>query len=404
MSVTTDFNAALANVLSDIGEKTNREEILSIIYHHLFDETRFNKSKRPSALKKINEATRSRFTMNDVRHAGKKPEKLIVTDKLSGQVDIPVRVMGEVNEQVSQAETVPVTPTETDAMTHLENTMKEENQPLAQQLLERSQGARAAYEEQAGASSWSDSNDSDEVVEVLGVTFKADNILSYTIDAWLINGGLPTHLKTELEELVKSQDHSSPAGALRAFLDDHPELSQEFINQYSKAVKDINATGVEAEKARRDAAKAQRQAPGTFKERVVYTLRGGREEGFGSGAVAAAAAIIGGGVEMASRGNVSIGSVVGTGLGAAAGYFAAEKAEGLMKSEPGRYIVSGSIGLILGGAGSNLGRTTQGLLGFGPQQPQGEPVATVSVREQVTAQPEPVPQSQGILATVAALF
>ncbi|WP_228493080.1 hypothetical protein, partial [Pseudomonas aeruginosa] len=81
-------------------------------------------------------------------------------------------------------------------------------------------------------------------------------------------------------------------------------LSQEFINQYSKAVKDINATGVEAEKARRDAAKAQRQAPGTFKERVVYTLRGGREEGFGSGVVAAAAAIIGGGVEMASRGNV----------------------------------------------------------------------------------------------------
>ncbi|WP_228493097.1 hypothetical protein, partial [Pseudomonas aeruginosa] len=60
MSVTTDFNAALANVLSDIGEKTDREEILSIIYHHLFDETRFNKSKRPSALKKINEATRSR--------------------------------------------------------------------------------------------------------------------------------------------------------------------------------------------------------------------------------------------------------------------------------------------------------------------------------------------------------
>lgn len=101
------------------------------------------------------------------------------------------------------------------------------------------------------------------------------------------------------------------------------------------------------------------EAPTTFGEKVMTTLRGNRKEGFSSGVVAAAAAVVGGGIEMAVRGDISVGSAVGTALGATAGYFAANAAEGLMESETGRYLLSGSIGLVAGGLGSRGGSMAQ---------------------------------------------
>jgi len=103
-------------------------------------------------------------------------------------------------------------------------------------------------------------------------------------------------------------------------------------------------------------------APATITDRVMTTLRGNRKEGFSSGVVAAAAAVVGGGIEMAVRGDVSIGSAVGTALGATAGYFAANAAEDLMESETGRYLLSGSIGLVAGGLGSRGGNLAQSAL------------------------------------------
>ncbi|MNM27154.1 hypothetical protein D3C81_376390 [compost metagenome] len=99
--------------------------------------------------------------------------------------------------------------------------------------------------------------------------------------------------------------------------------------------------------------------PDTFGSKVMRTMRGNRETGFSSGVVAAAAAVVGGGAEMFFRGGPSIGSGVGTAVGAVGGYFAAEAAEKLMNSETGRYILAGSIGLVAGGVGSSLGRTVE---------------------------------------------
>lgn len=92
---------------------------------------------------------------------------------------------------------------------------------------------------------------------------------------------------------------------------------------------------------------------------VMTTLRGDRKEGFSSGVVAAAAAVLGGGIEMAVRGNLSAGSVAGVALGATASYFAANAVEDVMESETGRYLLSGSIGLVVGGLSSRAGSIVQ---------------------------------------------
>lgn len=93
--------------------------------------------------------------------------------------------------------------------------------------------------------------------------------------------------------------------------------------------------------------------------KVMTTLRGDRKEGFSSGVVAAAAAVVGGGIEMAVRGNLSVGSSVGIALGATASYFAANAVEDVMESETGRYLLSGSVGLVIGGLSSRAGSIVQ---------------------------------------------
>lgn len=96
------------------------------------------------------------------------------------------------------------------------------------------------------------------------------------------------------------------------------------------------------------------------KEKFMTTIRGNRESGFSSGVVAAATAVVGGGLEMAFKGSATIGSGVGTALGATGAYFLGNATEKMMESETGRYLLAGAIGVVAGGLGSRLGREVQG--------------------------------------------
>lgn len=96
------------------------------------------------------------------------------------------------------------------------------------------------------------------------------------------------------------------------------------------------------------------------KEKFMTTIRGNRETGFSSGVVAAATAVVGGGLEMAFKGSATIGSGVGTALGATGAYFLGNATEKMMESETGRYLLAGAIGVVAGGLGSRLGREVQG--------------------------------------------
>ena len=92
----------------------------------------------------------------------------------------------------------------------------------------------------------------------------------------------------------------------------------------------------------------------------MTTIRGNRETGFSSGTVAAATALVGGGLEMAFKGSASIGAGVGTAVGATGAYFLGNATEKLMETETGRYLLAGAIGVVAGGLGSRLGREVQG--------------------------------------------
>lgn len=144
----------------------------------------------------------------------------------------------------------------------------------------------------------------------------------------------------------------------------HPNLDEmagfeKLCNTYPDIAKKFTAfIFIPANLLKTEAAAVAAEAD-TFGAKVMRTMRGNRETGFSSGVVAAAAAVVGGGAEMFMRGGVSIGSGVGTAVGAVGGYFAAEAAEKLMSSETGRYILAGSIGLVAGGVGSSLGRTVE---------------------------------------------
>lgn len=96
------------------------------------------------------------------------------------------------------------------------------------------------------------------------------------------------------------------------------------------------------------------------KEKFMTTIRGNRETGFSSGTVAAATALVGGGLEMAFKGSASIGAGVGTAVGATGAYFLGNATEKLMETETGRYLLAGAIGVVAGGLGSRLGREVQG--------------------------------------------
>jgi hypothetical protein len=138
------------------------------------------------------------------------------------------------------------------------------------------------------------------------------------------------------------------------------------------------------------------EAPG-LKERVMTTIRGNRETGFSSGVVAATTALVGGGLEMAFKGNATIGSGVGTAVGATGAYFLAESTDKLMDSETGRYLLAGAIGVVAGGLGSRIGRGVQD----GYLNPSSEVAGAL---ETLPGAPVPAPQPGGLVGNSEALL
>lgn len=87
-----------------------------------------------------------------------------------------------------------------------------------------------------------------------------------------------------------------------------------------------------------------------------WSLTGERDEGIRSSWIAAGGAVIGGGMEMAACGGLTMGSGIGTLAGAVGAFFVGEMVDDNIESQFGRYVLAGTIGLGLGAAGASLGR------------------------------------------------
>lgn len=132
----------------------------------------------------------------------------------------------------------------------------------------------------------------------------------------------------------------------------------------------------------------------TAEAKSRFTLTGERDEGIRTSWVAAGAAVIGGGMEMFARGGLTLGSAVGTVLGAGASFFAGEMVDEHIESQFGRYVAGGTLGLALGGAGSALGRSVL----------PGAPLLGNTMNAELPAPSAPVFQTPaGISASLAGL-
>ena len=80
-----------------------------------------------------------------------------------------------------------------------------------------------------------------------------------------------------------------------------------------------------------------------------------RDGGFDSAWIGVGAAVVGGGLSMLAKGEVTLGGILGTAAGAGGAYFLSNQFDDKFEGDFGRYLVAGSIGLALGGVGSHLG-------------------------------------------------
>jgi hypothetical protein len=104
------------------------------------------------------------------------------------------------------------------------------------------------------------------------------------------------------------------------------------------------------------ASKANTGIEATAEAKSRFSFTGDRDEGIRTSWVAAGSAVIGGGIEMFARGGLTLGSAVGTVLGAGASFFGGELVDEHIEGDFGRYVAGGTLGLILGAGGSALGR------------------------------------------------
>lgn len=117
---------------------------------------------------------------------------------------------------------------------------------------------------------------------------------------------------------------------------------------------------------------------------VEFQKTAAGEGGIESKWIGLGAAVIGGGLSLLSKGEVTTGGLLGLAAGATGAYFLSDKFDGSFEGDFARYLVSGSIGLVLGGAGSHLGAMALDsilptkLLGG---QVDGEPLPVITIQK-----------------------
>jgi len=340
----------------------------------IHDETLFTKAQRPNALKAVNKQLGTKFNMTAIKKAVRTPpEKAIHVDGLHGTADLPTAAKPVVTEPVDPAAQVAAAAAGTDftlvgGVAEQPNLNSNTTTELSQEntvetLATRVKDARdsraagnnvepirptndAAEAPVAPAAAAADNatpsklsmNQYNDVLAQIGITTEEQVI--NLINVFFANHFALSFSYKSVEELYKDESHKTKFGTWVGLNESNTVAFLTFAESWVTT-------------------QAPKAAPQSFTEKVATTLRGNRENGFSSGVVAAATAVIGGAAEMAFRGNLNIGSSVGTLAGATAGYFAAEAAESMMDSETGRYILAGSIGLVAGGLGSRLGRSVQ---------------------------------------------
>jgi len=391
-------------------DKKPRNEVLIVLNQLIHDTELFSQKQRANVVREVNKAFGLKVSMNEIKRAIKtvntaKPGKATPVDGLSGNATLDLENRNtDAQEQTAPAAPAPVVATERPARkrgetfslkgdaatsptlstTQEANTMRTVKETLSAVSAHIAVDAPQTHEEKVAQLiailNASGATTEEGRVELINGFIAANPSLSvtwnlmkaYPASADGIAGTLVAYLEIDQGNKDKFEAYLAPVTGVEqpapvAALGTAAAAAA--INTASAANPPAPANTAEADVADAIAAAAApaiaaavaAAAPApTVKERVLTTIRGNRQTGFSSGVVAAATAIVGGGLEMAFKGSATIGSGVGTAVGATGAYFLGNATEKMMESETGRYLVAGAIGVVAGGLGSRLGREVQG--------------------------------------------
>ena len=387
---------SVAHVVAEMSaSKAKGDERLVELNKFLFDETVFGKSQRAPALKQINNKLGTNFTMSLVKKAVKQPGRPVRVDGLSGSAVInnQPKPSNEGNAEGEDMKEGKVANLHNIRVNAAGERIVDIFKNHGMDLLGQPDGLKIVVQSMTAVAGWinlADKEVSDkffaglEKAKLTGKEETLDELAEWVLatDAYIAFEQLAASLA---DGIVIAQSHVHTA-------DTNSNTTQENIDmqtQQTASVTHLNTAAGAAAAGTPGVADAVTEASltvatnekGAFNnvlDKINTAVRGKRETGFSSGAVAAAAAILGGSAEIILRGNLSIGSGVGTLGGAVGAYFAAEALDGVMKSETGRYVVAGSVGLVAGGLGSRLGRVGELAL-FGTVEQIGEDGVVLNV-------------------------
>ena len=390
------------------GEKKARNEILVELNKLIHDPELFAQRQRSNAVREINKAFGLKLTMNEIKRAIKtvntaKPEAATPVDGLSGKATLDIEQAAHKGSDETGTTTAPAakpaggkrgqsaakaadnnsTTSATSSNTQESTAMRTVKETLqavsdrinvdAPQSHEEKVAALNAILNAAGATT------EEARLELINGFISANPTLSVTWNLMKaypqgehgIVGTLVAYLEIDQGNKDKFQSYLAPVAGV-----EEPAAPVAPVADLGTAAATaaINtAAAADPATPANTAAPAAAGVPGApevavsvavatngVKEKFMTTIRGNRETGFSSGVVAAATAVVGGGLEMAFKGSATIGSGVGTALGATGAYFLGNATEKMMESETGRYLLAGAIGVVAGGLGSRLGREVQG--------------------------------------------
>lgn len=392
---------SVAHVVAEMNNsKAKGDGRLVEVNKFLFDETLFSKSQRASALKQINTKLGTNFTMSLVKKAVKQVARPIHVDGLSGTavVDNQPKPSNEGNaegEEMKDGKVANLHNIRVDAAGERiveifkANNLDLINQPGAIKTVAGSllsvqswitlEDEAATEKFKAGIAKATLTGTEETLDELAEWALATDAFIAFEqLAANLGNNGVVDHLHTGTTTTTTTQENVDMKTHTTAAAQPAPVLASVTTGPLPTLDPAILGDAVTEASASVTVATNEKGAFNNVLEKVNTALRGKRETGFSSGTVAAAAAVLGGGAEILVRGNLSFGSGVGTVVGAVGAYFAAEALDGVMKSETGRYVVAGSVGLVAGGLGSRLGRMGDLAL-FGTVEQIGEDGVTLTV-------------------------
>lgn len=377
MTTSTKKAPVLAESLADVldavrdmqAQKMTRNDILVELNKLIHNPDLFATKQRAIVVREVNKKFNLSVTMSELKRAVRavnmnKPapdssEKAVPVNALRGTATLNLE--SATPSKSEPAAKVPAT-ANTSSTTQESNTMPPIKETLAAVSAKINENAPLSHDDKVASLK--------AVLKDLGA--ETEEAINDLIDRFVKSN--PEHLQSW--NLLQTQQ-AGPNGVLDqlvAYLDQNEQNLGAF-HMFTQAKPDTAATAPAADTvsataptagntaeqpAASIAVSASLAAPAaSLTDRVLTSLRGDRKTGFSSGVVAAATAVVGGGLEMAFKGRATVGSAVGTAAGATGAYFLGNATDKLMDTDTGRYLLAGAIGVVAGGLGSRVGGFVQ---------------------------------------------